>query len=36
VAGPQYKVLSLAAQYLPRPLVRAVGARRPGGQSRAR
>jgi short-subunit dehydrogenase len=36
VAGAQYKVLSLAAQYLPRPLVRAVGARRPGGQVRAR
>ena len=35
VAGPQYKVLSLAAQYLPRPLVRAIGARRPGGQVRA-
>jgi short-subunit dehydrogenase len=36
VAGPQYKVLSLAAQYLPRPLVRTIGSRRPGGQSRAR
>jgi uncharacterized protein len=30
VAGPQYKALSLAAQYLPRPLVRALGNRRPG------
>jgi short-subunit dehydrogenase len=36
VAGPQYKALSIAAQYLPRPLVRALGARRPGGQARAR
>jgi short-subunit dehydrogenase len=36
VAGPQYKVLSLAAQYLPRPLVRAIGSRRPGGQVRAK
>ena len=35
VAGAQYKALSLAAQYLPRPLVRAIGARRPGGQVRA-
>lgn len=35
VAGAQYKALSLAAQYLPRPLVRAIGARRPGGQARA-
>ena len=35
VAGRQYKALSLAAQYLPRPLVRAIGARRPGGQVRA-
>ena len=35
VAGGQYKALSLAAQYLPRPLVRAVGARRAGGQARA-
>lgn len=35
VAGRQYKVLSLAAQYLPRPLVRSIGARRAGGQSRA-
>ena len=35
VAGPQYKALSLAAQYLPRPLVRALGSRRPGGQVRA-
>ena len=35
VAGPQYKALSLAAQYLPRPRVRAIGARRPGGQARA-
>ncbi len=30
VAGSQYKALSLAAQYLPRPLVRALGNRRPG------
>jgi short-subunit dehydrogenase len=36
VAGPQYKALSIAAQYLPRPLVRALGARRPGRQARAR
>jgi short-subunit dehydrogenase len=35
VAGTQYKALSLAAQYLPRPLVRALGARRPGGRDRA-
>ena len=35
VAGHQYRVLSLAAQYLPRPLVRAVGSRRAGGQVRA-
>lgn len=35
VAGPQYKALSLAAQYLPRPLVRTLGSRRPGGQVRA-
>ena len=35
VAGRQYKALSLAAQYLPRPLVRAIGARLPGGQVRA-
>ena len=35
VAGKQYKALSLAAQYLPRPLVRALGARRPGGRDRA-
>lgn len=35
VAGTQYKALSLAAQYLPRPLVRALGSRRPGGQARA-
>lgn len=35
VAGPQYKALSLAAQYLPRPLVRAIGSRRAGGQVRA-
>jgi uncharacterized protein len=35
VAGPQYKALSIAAQYLPRPLVRALGSRRPGGQVRA-
>jgi hypothetical protein len=35
VAGTQYKALSLAAQYLPRPLVRALGARRPGGRGRA-
>ena len=35
VAGPQYKALSLAAQYLQRPLERALGARRPGGQVRA-
>lgn len=35
VAGAQYKALSLAAQYLPRPIVRALGARRPGGQARA-
>lgn len=35
VAGTQYKALSLAAQYLPRPLVRAIGARRAGGQVRA-
>lgn len=35
VAGVQYKALSLAAQYLPRPLVRALGSRRPGGQARA-
>jgi short-subunit dehydrogenase len=30
VAGKQYKALSLAAQYLPRPLVRAIGSRRAG------
>ena len=30
VAGSQYKALSLAAQYLPRPLVRVLGNRRPG------
>lgn len=30
VAGSQYKAMSLAAQYLPRPLVRALGNRRPG------
>jgi short-subunit dehydrogenase len=30
VAGTQYKALSLAAQYLPRPLVRAIGSRRAG------
>lgn len=35
VAGRQYKALSLAAQYLPRPLVRSLGSRRPGGQARA-
>jgi short-subunit dehydrogenase len=35
VAGTQYKALSLAAQYLPRPLVRAIGSRRAGGQARA-
>jgi len=35
VAGRQYKALSLAAQYLPRPLVRAIGSRRAGGQARA-
>ena len=35
VAGSQYKALSLAAQYLPRPLVRVLGARRAGGQARA-
>ena len=35
VAGTQYKALSLAAQYLPRPLVRVLGARRAGGQARA-
>lgn len=35
VAGPLYKVLAVATQYLPRPLVRTVGARRPGGQARA-
>lgn len=35
VAGTQYKALSLAAQYLPRPLVRALGSRRAGGQVRA-
>jgi len=35
VAGPQYKALSLVAQYLPRPLVRSIGSRRPGGQARA-
>ena len=35
VAGHHYRVLSLAAQYLPRPLVRAVGSRRAGGQVRA-
>jgi len=35
VAGPQYKALSLAAQYMPRPLVRALGSRRAGGQARA-
>jgi len=35
VAGTKYKALSLAAQYLPRPLVRRIGARRPGGQVRA-
>ncbi|MGI9196867.1 MAG: SDR family NAD(P)-dependent oxidoreductase [Candidatus Nanopelagicales bacterium] len=35
VAGRQYKALSLAAQYLPRPLVRSIGSRRAGGQARA-
>lgn len=35
VAGRQYKALSLAVQYLPRPLVRRLGSRRPGGQVRA-
>lgn len=35
VAGPQYKALSLVAQYLPRPLVRSIGSRRAGGQARA-
>ena len=30
VAGRQYKAMSIAVQYLPRPLVRALGARRPG------
>lgn len=35
VAGGQYKLLSLAAQYLPRPLVRSIGSRRAGGQARA-
>jgi uncharacterized protein len=35
VAGRQYKALSLAAQYLPRPLVRVIGSRRAGGQARA-
>lgn len=35
VAGTKYKALSLAAQYLPRPLVRRIGARRPGGQVHA-
>lgn len=36
VAGSQYKALSLVAQYLPRPLVRSIGSRRAGGQSRAK
>lgn len=36
VAGRQYKGLSLALQYLPRPIVRNVGSRRPGGQSRSK
>lgn len=35
VAGRQYKALSLAAQYLPRPLVRSIGSRRAGGQARS-
>lgn len=35
VAGRQYKALSIATQYLPRPLVRTLGSRRPGGQVRA-